>query len=166
MFALPHARHHQIAYATNDLDRAIALFEQDYGAPGFFVFNYASEDPGGPEIRIALSNVGGVQIELIEPIGDSAPLYRDVLEPGPELDICFHHVAIRIEGPIENWNAHEASLDLAAHPIVFRGASGDDLRFIYTDERARLGHYVEHMWLSPSTLEQLKAAIPRYPPEA
>jgi hypothetical protein len=166
MFARANAHHHQIAYVTNDLDRAVALFERDYGAPGFFVFSNVgtgAATPGGPELRIALSHVGGVEIELIEPLGDTAPLFKDPLAEGPALDVRFHHVAIRIGGPVENWEAHAASIDTAAHPIVFHGRMGEDLRFFYTDERSRIGHYVEHVWMSETLLGQLRAAIPQYP---
>jgi hypothetical protein len=168
MFARPNAHHHQVAYVTNDLDRAVALFEREYAAPGFFVFDNVSTGaatPGGPRLRIALSNVGGVEIELIEPIGDTAPLYQEVLSPGPELQIRFHHVATRIDRPIENWEAHAASIDTVAHPIAIQGQMGDDLRFLYTDERSRIGHYVEHVRMSPAILEQLGAAVPHFPPK-
>jgi hypothetical protein len=166
MFARPDARHHQIAYVTNDLDRATALFERDYGAPGFFVFSNVdsgASKPGDPELRIALAHVGGIEIELIEPIGDTAPLFKAALTDGPDLDIRFHHVAIRIEGPIANWEAHVASLDFAEHPIVFEGGLGDQLRFFYTDERSRIGHYVEHVWMGPALLAQIAAVRPCYP---
>jgi hypothetical protein len=171
MFARPDARHHQIAYVTNDLDAAVALFERDYGAPGFFVFSNVgsgAHQPGEPELRIALSNVGGNEIELIEPIGDTAPLFKDLLPRAgagddTELVIRFHHICIRIEGDIDNWNAHTASIDTVKHPIVFSGAMGDNMRFFYTDETQRLGHYVEHVWMSPAIMTQLRSVIPRYP---
>ncbi len=167
MFARKNAHHHQVAYVTNDIIRAIALFEKHYANPGFFLFNNVATGaakPGDPEFRIALSHVNGVEIELIEPVGDTAPLFSDGLPQGPELEIRFHHVAIRIDGPIENWEAHVASIDTAQHPIVYRGSLGEDLRYIYTDERSRIGHYVEHVWMSPRVLEQIAAARPSFPP--
>ena len=38
---------------------------------------------------------------------------------------------------------------------------GNDMRFVYTDERSRVGHYLEHVWMSPPLLQQMKA-IPAY----
>jgi hypothetical protein len=166
MFARPNARHHQIAYVTNDLDAAIALFERDYETPGFFVFTNVgsgAHQPGEPELRIALANVGGNEIELIEPIGDTAPLFKDALGDAAGLVIRFHHSCIRIEGDLAAWNAHAASIDTARHPIVFSGAMGDDMRFFYTDETVRLGHYVEHVWMSPAILAQMRSVVPHYP---
>lgn len=166
MFARPNARHSQIAYVTNDITAAAALFERDYGAPGFFHFSNVANGvgaAGGPELRIALARVGGVEIELIEPVGDTAPMFAEVLPGGPDLAIRFHHVAIRIDGPESNWQGHIGSLDLAAHPIAFYGDLGDQLHFLYTDERATLGHYVEHVWMAPALLAQVAGATPTYP---
>lgn len=166
MFARPNSQHSQVAYVTNDIAAAASLFESEYGAPGFFHFSNVDngmEIGNGPRLKIALARVGGVEIELIEPIGDTAPLFKDVLPKGPELAIRFHHVAIRIDGPRENWEAHAASIDVDRHPIAFKGELGEDLRFFYTDERATLGHYVEHVWMSPQLLAQVTSATPTYP---
>ncbi|CAM8672824.1 VOC family protein [Sphingobium sp.] len=166
MFARPNSHHSQIAYVTNDMEAAIARLAAEYGTPGFFEMSniQPGEDPAGkPVLKIALAVVGGVEIELIEPVGDTAPLFSDVLPDREGLAICFHHIASRIEGPMAHWDAHVASLDLAAHPVVFEGAVGDMLRFIYTDERATLGHYVEHVWMSPDLLAQMGAIVPAYP---
>lgn len=108
MFALPNARHSQVAYVTNDLDAAAALFERDYAAPGFYKFDTMQSGvakPGEPHLRIGLARVGGVEIELIEPLGSTAPIFSQVLpRDSTELAIRFHHVAIRIEGSIEDWS--------------------------------------------------------------
>jgi hypothetical protein len=167
MFARPNAQHCQVAYVTNDIDRAVAVFTEQYGAPGFFQFS--TDQPGmpaGPRIKIALAKVGGVEIELIEPIGDSAPLFSDVLPGGDDLAIRFHHVAIRVDGSLADWEAHKASIDFARHPIVFSGELEDKLRYFYTDERGTMGHYVEHVWQSPELLAQMAAVTPSYPPAA
>jgi len=37
------------------------------------------------------------------------------------------------------------------------------LRYIYTDERETLGHFIEHVWMSPELLAQMRAVVPRYP---
>lgn len=166
MFARPNSQHSQVAYVTNDIEAAARTFQEVYGAPGFHHFSNVipgMEIGGGPQLKIALARVGGVEIELIEPIGDTAPLFSEVLPDGPELAIRFHHIAIRIDGEKDNWEAHSASIDKDKHRIVFEGAMGEDLSFFYTDERATLGHYVEHVWMSPRLYAQLTAATPAYP---
>ncbi|MDT0576290.1 hypothetical protein RM533_08830 [Croceicoccus sp. F390] len=62
MFSRPQARHAQNAYVTNDLDRALAIWREEYAVPEFYVFE--NDMPGlvaYPEYRmkIALANVGG-----------------------------------------------------------------------------------------------------------
>jgi hypothetical protein len=166
MFARPNSQHSQVAYVTNDLVAAMDLLKREYGAPGFFELTniQPGEDPTGkPVLKIALAVVGGVEIELIEPQGDTAPLFSDPLPEGDKLAIRFHHVAVRIDGSEENWDAHVASLDLSRHPVVFEGEVGDMLRYIYTDERETLGHLIEHVWMSPELLAQMRAVVPRYP---
>src|SRR3546814_8518161 len=54
-----------------------------------------------PKLRIALTRVGDVEVELIEPLGDTAAMYKDFLPGGDELSIRFHHVAVRVEGAME-----------------------------------------------------------------
>jgi hypothetical protein len=165
MFAVPNAHHCQVAYVTTDLDAAAALLAKQYGIPGFYKFDTTGvAQPGDPQLRIGLARVGGVEIELIEPQGSATNLFSEVLpRGGTELAIRFHHVAIRIDGPLENWERHRAAIDTARHPIAYQGALGDLLRYFYTDERSTLGHYVEHVWMSPQLLAQLGAAIPTYP---
>ena len=167
MFARANSRHSQLAYVTNDLDRAMAALKDAYGVPGFFEMStlQPGEDAKGrPVLKFALAVVGGVEIELIEPVGDTAPVFSDFLPAGEDLAIRFHHIATRIDGPLAHWEAHVASLDLARHPVVFEGGVGDMLRYIYTDERATLGHYVEHVWMSAELLLQMRGLVPRYPP--
>jgi hypothetical protein len=166
MFAVPHGRHSQVAYVTNDLDAAAALLEKQYGIPGFYKFDTTGvAQPGDPQLRIGLARVGGVEVELIEPQGAARSLFSDALPTdGAELAIRFHHVAIRIDGSLEDWQQHRAAINTERHPIAYQGALGDMLRYFYTDERATLGHYIEHVWMSPELLAQLDAAIPTYPP--
>jgi hypothetical protein len=167
MFARPNAQHSQIAYVTNDIDAAARLFSERYDTPGFFIFSNIQpgmEQSGAPELRIGLARVGGIEIELIEPLNDTAPMFRDILPQTDELVVRFHHIAIRIDGDLVDWETHAASIDINAHPIVYGGQMGDDLRFFYTDERATLGHYVEHVWMSAPMLAQVAGATPTYPP--
>jgi hypothetical protein len=169
MFAVPNTQHSQIAYVTNDLDAAASQLEKEYGIPGFYKFdNFAVAQPSDPQLRIALARVGGVEVELIEPQGDVANLFADVLpkDRNAGLAIRFHHIAIRIGGSLEDWQRHTLAIDTTRHRIVFQGALADQMRFFYTDERSTLGHYVEHVWLHPALLEQLGYAIPTYPPPA
>jgi Glyoxalase/Bleomycin resistance protein/Dioxygenase superfamily len=166
MFAVPNARHSQVAYVTNDLDAAAALLEKQYGIPGFYKFDTTGvAQPSDPQLRIGLARVGGVEVELIEPLDSKQSVFTGVVAKArTPLEIRFHHVAIRIEGTLADWERHRAAIDLVEHPIAYQGGLADMMRYFYTDERATLGHYVEHVWMSKDLLAQLSGAIPTYPP--
>jgi Glyoxalase/Bleomycin resistance protein/Dioxygenase superfamily len=166
MFVQGNARFSQTAYVTTDMDRALAVFRDQYGVPSFYVF--ANNAPGlvqsdGAQLKIALAVVGGVEIELIEPIGDTAPMFSAVLPSDGSFAIRFHHVACRIAGDLSDFETHMASIDPEKHPVIWSGSMGEVMRYAYTDERAFLGHYVEHVWMHTDLRAQLAGMIPVYP---
>ena len=166
MFARPSAIYSQTAYVTNNMEQALAVFREQYDVSSFYVF--ANDAPGmvqsdGAQMKIALALVGGVEIELIEPLGDTAPMFSAPLPNDGSFAIRFHHVAYRIEGDLSDFEAHMASIDPEKHPVIWSGSMGDVMRFAYTDERAVLGHYVEHVWMHPELRAQLAGAIPVFP---
>ena len=55
-----------------------------------------------------------------------------------------------------------ASIGSEQHPVIWSGSLGDVMRFAYTDERALLGHYVEHVWMHADLRAQIAGAIPVY----
>ena len=166
MFSRPNARFSQTAYVTNDLDRALAVWRDEFDVPAFHVF--ANDAPGLEsshpfKMKIALANVGGMEIELIEPLLGSAPLHAEPLPADGGFAMCFHHMAMRIGGGLADFEAHMDSLDPVRHPVVWSGALADLMRFAYTDERTTLGHYVEHVWFDDGFYRQMAAAIPVFP---
>ena len=165
MFARPSAIYSQTAYVTNDMQQALAVFRDHYDVTSFYVF--ANDAPGmvqsdGAQLKIALAVVGGVEIELIEPQGDTAPLFSALLPDDGSFAIRFHHVAYRVEGDLSDFEAHMASIGSEQHPVIWSGSLGDVMRFAYTDERALLGHYVEHVWMHAVLRAQIAGAIPVY----
>ncbi|WP_422342783.1 VOC family protein [Parasphingorhabdus sp.] len=165
MFPSQNARHSQVAYVTTDMDQALSIWRDEYDVPSFHVF---TNDAPGLEashpyrLKIALANVGGTEIELIEPLDGNA-MYSDPLPDDDSFAIRFHHVCMRIEGRLADFEAHLASIDPAKHAVVYTGGMADVMRYAYTDERASLGHYVEHIWFDSKFYEQMSAAIPVYP---
>jgi Glyoxalase/Bleomycin resistance protein/Dioxygenase superfamily len=165
MFPRPHARHSQIAYVTTDMEQALAVWRDEFDVPEFYVF---TNDAPGLEashpyrLKIALANVGGMEIELIEPLDGNA-MYSDPLPKDGSFAMRFHHICMRIAGPLANFEAHLASLDKDKHPVVYSGAMGDLMRYAYTDERRALGHYIEHVWFDDEFYSGMAAAIPSYP---
>lgn len=165
MFPRPNARHNQNAYVTTDMDQALALWREAFDVSAFYVF--ANDAPGMEcslpyRLKIALANVGGTEIELIEPLDGNA-MYSDILPKDGSFAVRFHHVCMKIDGVLADFEAHMASLDPVKHSVVYSGGMADLMRFAYTDERATLGHYVEHVWFDAGFYAQMSSAIPVFP---
>lgn len=155
---------YQTAYVTNDLDQALELFKEIYGVPQFLVM--PSDMPatyrGGPgrlHIRLALANLDGVQIEVIEALEGCIDLYREGL-PGAGFGLVHHHLAMRVKGPRAAWDRWRAEAAASDRAFVLEGDLGDTAQFAYLDDKRRLGHYTEYFW-SADGGAGLDAIIPR-----
>src|SRR3954454_20587055 len=77
-----------IGVATDDLDGAIALYEETLGMP---VAHRETVDEQG--VEAALLDVGDGHVELLRPLGADTPVGKFIERSGPGL----HHVAYRVE---------------------------------------------------------------------
>jgi len=157
----------QVAWVTPDLDRTVAEFSERYRIPEFYTADLSMEarllDETGPlNIRFALANIDNMQIELIQPVGKGINrVYGDALPADGSHANVFHHVCVKIDGPIENWDAYVADLQKTKR-AEYTGDPGPWCRFVYTDERATLGIWLEHVWYEPEFFKEFSAAIPTY----
>jgi len=157
----------QTAWVTPDLDRTIAQFSEHYRIPEFFITETSFEgrlfeETGPISIRLALANIDNMQIELIQPIsGSISRVYREALPADGSHANVFHHVCVQVYGGIENWEAYLEDLQKDG-PAGYAGNPGPYCRFVYTDERATLGIWVEHVWYEPEFFKEFSAAIPTY----
>lgn len=163
MLSLPTLKHHQIAYVTTDLDEALRRLDQAFGLVRFYVFDTVSQPnhPNQPALRIALVRTAGTELEVIQPLGFNDAVYSDPLPKDGSFALLFHHIAVTFQGSMAEFEAYRASLDTTAHPIVVEGWMTDIARWFYTDERATLGHFIEHCWFGPELVAMLNAAVPR-----
>ena len=143
----------QIAYVTNDLDRAKALFQADYGvrrwldlgaAAGRTSIVIQARDGARIEIRAAIAYGGTTQFELIQPLDDPEGLYTDVLRGERAFAIRLHHLGLRqdsaqavraLEGRLKVTNAIPLATESQLTPVFD------------ADARDRLGHYLEYFSL-------------------
>jgi hypothetical protein len=137
----------QYAYVTRNLDKALDSLSAKYGYENFIRFDPDIEvkTPGGTgrmQSRVAMTWDGGTQIEIIQPVSGLVDLYLPYL---PEDDsMRFHHSAARID----DWPAFKAEFERKNCTVAL--ASGlEGMEFVYLDERATLGHYVEYLWATP-----------------
>lgn len=156
---------YQNAYVTTDLDQALEMFKSTYGVPSFLVM--ASDmgvrcrgQDGRMNVRLALSNLNGVQIEVIEAGEGCIDLYREGL-PAEGFGLAHHHVAMKVLGTLDDWNSWRAQAADSDRGFVLEGQVGDTARWAYLDDKRRLGHYTEYLWTADGG-KGMDAAIPRY----
>jgi len=156
----------QVAWVTTDLDRALEQFKRIYRVPEFLVMEQSFPsivfgEEGEMKLRIALANVDNVQLELIEPVGGGVDrIYRDPLPTDGSHANVFHHVCVKVEGTLEDWESYRANLG-PDRPVAYEGFI-EGARFVYTDERATIGMFVEHVWFTPETEARMAEAVPTY----
>lgn len=131
-------RQFQMAYVTNDLDRALAILRAQYGIADFTVFSPA---PGQP-MRIALAWCGETMFEVIDATGMGIDIYDKALPD--DFAIRFHHIGLEFADEFQ-WDCLQASIRAGNHVVDFAG-DNDVARFAYVNA-PELGHYVEYVLL-------------------
>ena len=155
----------QLAYTTNDIDHAMEIYATRYGVPSFHRLDTKldvslGETDGPVELKIALANVEGVNIELMQATRDLGGFFTSSIIGRSGFAIALHHVAQRLEGDISNWNTHVADLENANRDITLKATAGDYARIVFTDDRAMIGAYIEHIWLTPEARHELDRQVP------
>jgi len=148
--------HHQNAYVTHDLDRAIERMSKRFGIekfdrmdPEMTIKTSIGEQP--LRVRVASTWVGGLNIEIIQPVSGYVDHYATMLpadrsDPTPR----FHHMSFRRDDEAQ-MREEVARLGL---PVAFEGPMAitgpvPPLIFMYLDARETVGHYLEYTWKSP-----------------
>lgn len=93
--------HFQIAYATTDMDRALALFGERFGVKAFR--RLEGELPAGGRIRMEIGWAGGVMYELLWAEGPGPDVFRRGL-PSEGFAINPHHLGYYVP-TAEAWEA-------------------------------------------------------------
>jgi hypothetical protein len=150
----------QQGYVTTDTERAVALYRERFGVSDWLIFD-TSTVSADSHMLVALAWVGATQIELIQPLGDTPPLYAGLLPRDEEFAIRFHHMGYLTEDP-----AHQAALVAEVErqhlPIATRREGSGVVDLIYADFRPVLGHYCEFVLAYPKGKAFLDS-VPRNP---
>ncbi|MGH6961259.1 MAG: VOC family protein [Dongiaceae bacterium] len=150
------AQHYQNAYVTPDIDRAVTLLREQFGAQERVVRIDVTQPVWTPagrgdcSVKLAFLQVGPLQYEIIEPVGGLDGLYREAVMADHPLR--FHHVAMRVDD-IDTIRRESERLGRKA---VYAG-EGSTVRFLYVDARDTLGHYLEYVQAPPAFWDAMKA---------
>jgi len=147
-------RHYQNAYVTRNLDKAVAEFTARADARSVATFAATTEVLTGEgrtsqTLKMAFIWVDDLQYEFIEPVTEAVPVFSTWLPDGDAPR--FHHSCARVD----DWADFRRRVDEQPYPVVFEGASGEELKFLYLDTRELLGHYLEYTWMTPGRWRQL-----------
>jgi len=142
------AEHFQIAYATNDIDRACDLFAAQMGISAFR--RLEGELPAGGHIRVELAWVGAVMIELLTASGPGSAIYMDRLPTQPGFALRHHHLGYLVND-VAQWDALLAKAAQAGFAVPHQNDNAGFLRSCFVDATP-LGHYLEYILPEPAGL--------------
>jgi hypothetical protein len=152
----------QVAYVTNDLDRAIDNFRDRFAIDRFFMperEGFLTDEGELVRTRCALCYVGEVMYELIEPGKGKAEAVYGKLSAHRGFHIAHHHMG-HYAGSRQaidqvDRDATRDGLKLMSGPI------GTEGRFCYVDTSATTGHLSEYVFIPPSAAG-IFADVPRF----
>ena len=149
----------QIAYVTNDLERAVSLFQEEQGVAEiatFEDFTLVTPDGGNAVINVGLAYVGDVQLEIIEPVEGAVDLYRSWL---PEGFAVRHHHFCSLLDSVDELQQVRADYVARGYTIALDASLGGSQIF-YADTTALLDHYQEYAWVDEDSIAFM-ATLPR-----
>jgi len=153
----------QVAYTTTDIDRAMSEFGNREGVHDYLQMRDTRLEVGSNRyavVHFALAWVGAIQIELIQPLSGECDTYRWEL-PSTGYASRLHHLAHLIEHPWQ-FDSLVTEIESRHMEVALQGSAFEgNIRYIYTDHRSTLGHFVEHIWYSPAIKAELFAKIPK-----
>jgi extradiol dioxygenase family protein len=133
--------HFQVAYATNDIDRACDMFSNQLGIKEF----RRLEGPmaAGGHARVELAWVGGTMYELIAASGPGSDIYVSRL-PSGSFAIRHHHLGFLIHDEAQ-WHALESDAARIGKTLLEKSNSPGFLQKCFVDV-PELGHYFEYIF--------------------
>lgn len=139
--------HFQMAYATNDIDRACDMFRARFGIGQFR--RLEGQLPAGGRIRVELAWAGTILYELITASGAGSDLYVGRL-PAADFAIRHHHLGFLIHDEAE-WAALMAEIERGGWAMVSKSSNPGFMQSCFVDV-PELGHYFEYLFPEPAGL--------------
>lgn len=144
--------HFQVAYVTNDLDRATQVFGDRFGITQYSYID--SETPDGGHIRVAFAWVGGTMYEIID-CKEPVPGFYTSQLPADDFAIRMHHLGYLLHDRA-SWDAVEREIAESGTPIAFRTVNPGYIDAIYIDA-PELGHFLEYIYPEEAGIQFFKA---------
>lgn len=134
----------QIAYVTNDIERALKVFADRYGISQFK--RLEGDMPAGGHIRVEFAWASGVILEVTQADGPGSELFRIGL-PEEGFAIRHHHLGYFIHDAAA-WEALETEIERDGIKVMSKGHVPGFTRTCIV-EAPDLGHYIEYILPEP-----------------
>ena len=134
--------HFQVAYATNDMDRACDIFSNQFGIKEFC--RLQGPLAAGGHIRV---EVGGTMYELLTASGAGSDIYVGRL-PSDSFAIKHHHLGFLIHDEAQ-WDALESDAARTGRTLLAKSNNAGFLQSCFV-EAPELGHYFEYIFPEPA----------------
>ncbi|MBE0598867.1 MAG: VOC family protein [Desulfuromonadales bacterium] len=121
----------QVGFVVRDLDKAVRSYWDDFGIGPWAIYNLDKDSIKNPRVngkpaeialRAAFADLGGVQLELIEPLNEN--IYTEFLEKHGD---GLHHIAVEVD----DFDATIARLQEKGIRSIQDGETKDGLGFAY-----------------------------------
>ncbi len=150
------AEHFQVAYATNDMDRARALFRDRLGIREFR--RVAGDNPLGGYVEAELAWVGTVMYEIISARGPGSELYVGRLPYTDGFHLRHHHLGYLVQDKAQ-WDGVAQEAGRHGWAIPHRN-SNSMMESCFVDV-PELGHYLEYLFPVQAGIDFFEN-VPRY----
>lgn len=150
---LLHNDHFQLAYVTNDVERAEKIFRDRFGVARFRAND--NELPGGTKVRVRSVWIGKMMYEICCGEGAGMELYTDCAPPGGDFVLRFHHYGFLVPDDAA-WAALESELARGRWNVRSRSDIPGFFRGCYV-EVPEFGHFLEFVLPGPGLLERMNA---------
>ena len=133
--------HFQVAYATNDIDRACRIFSNQLGIERFR--RLEGQLPAGGHIRVELAWVGNTMYELLTATGPGSDIYVSCL-PMAAFAIKHHHLGFFVHDEAQ-WSALAVEAARMGQSLLAKNNNRGFLQSCFIDV-PELGHYLEFIF--------------------
>jgi hypothetical protein len=149
---LLHNEHFQIAYVTNDIDRAVEVFQRRFGVPRFRESD--AELPSGATIQVRAAWLGGVLYEITCGKGPGMELWA-CGAPSTSFVLRHHHFGFLV--PDEDaWEALGREIARGGWTVLQRSDHPGIGRIVCVAS-PELGHCLEYIQPGPELLARFEA---------
>lgn len=133
--------HFQMAYVTNDIDKARDIYQKELGVKEFAVLE--GEMNGGGHIRAEFAWVGTLMYELIQASGPGSDMFSKHLPDTEEFVIKHHHLGFLIQSQSQ-WEGLQETAKKRGMEIL--GRSSNPFVEVFFLENPAAGHYMEYLF--------------------